>query len=191
MTLRLLHQLLLVRKYEKPERVGSILLNPAWRTDNSRSLWEVVQSSPEADAELRTPISPDWIVVTPPRSGVFVDYDALGRELYVIHAESVVRIIPWTEEGKEMQTLGARVLVRPDTPPAERGGIVLSQAHAKRPVTGVVEDVGPDVQDVVRGDRVMYTIYSGTDVELDGTRFVLMGEDQVLMKLDAGTEVGA
>ena len=73
--MRLRHELLIVTKYTKPEIIRGIWTNPAWRQDNSRSLWEVVQSSPEADATARIALMPGWIVVTPRNSGVFLDYE--------------------------------------------------------------------------------------------------------------------
>ena len=52
MTLRWLHPFVLVRKYTKPEMIGSLYLSDAWRVDNSRSLWEVVETTPKATEEL-------------------------------------------------------------------------------------------------------------------------------------------
>lgn len=190
--MRLLHQLLLVRKYEKPEKIGSILLNPAWRQDNSRSLWEVVQSSPEADAELRTELQPDWIVVTPPRSGVFVRHNSAGQEEYVIHAGSVLRVIPWTTGGEMPKTLGKRLLVKPDTAREKHAGVIdIPDSAKKRPVTGVITDVGDECEneELTVGTRILYSLYAGTDIELNGEKMILLEEAQAIMVLEEEVEV--
>lgn len=190
--MRLLHQLLIARKYEKPEQIGSIVVNPAWRQDNSRSLWEVHQTSPEANVALSTEIQPDWILITPPRSGVFLDYDDEGRELYLLHAEMVLRVIPWTLGGEMPKTLGARLLVKPDTPTEKHAGLIeIPKTALKRPVTGEIVDVGDEVtsEELTPGVRILYPLYAGTDLEVNGEKRILIEEKQAMMILDEGTEV--
>lgn len=193
--MKLLHQLILVRKYVKPEIIRGIYTNPAWRTEHSRSLWEVVDSSPEADTHLRTSLEPGWILVTPPRSGVFVeDVEVLredGRpdieERYVIHAALVLRIIPWTLGGEMPTTLGNRILVSPDDPEKAKDSsliLVPDIGIAKRPVTGVVVDVGPEVEEEIEvGERILYGLYAGTDIEVNGERRVILEASQAMMKI--------
>jgi hypothetical protein len=104
---------LLVVKYERPERVRSIWLSPAWRIDNSRSLWEPVAYGEEALRwfEENLPIE-EWlealrrkecILVTRPHSGVYVELDD-PREHYFLLAEQVLQVVPYetvTQEGRD------------------------------------------------------------------------------------------
>lgn len=190
--MRLLHQLLIARKYERPDKIGSIYINPAWRQDNSRSLWEAVTSSPEANAALQTEIEPDWILVTPPRSGVFLDFDEAGRELYVLHADTVLRVIPWTLGGEMPKTLGKRLLVTPDEAHEKHAGLIeIPKTALKRPTTGVIVDVGDECEnpELAEGVRILYPLYAGTDLEVNGEKRILIEEKQAMMILEEGTEV--
>lgn len=91
---------ILVRKYKRPEKVGSIFLNPAWLVDNSRALWEVVKASAKAEEYLGVALPPETILVTLPSRGVHVILDE-PEEHYFLFAEEVVKIINWTEEDEE------------------------------------------------------------------------------------------
>lgn len=185
---------LLARKYEKPERIGSIIVNPAWRTDNSRSLWEVVQSSPEADDALRMPLEADWILVTAPNSGVFFDHDDAGREIFLLAASSVLRIIPWTTETEAVIVKGTRILAkRHEAPAVESAGglIVTPEAFAKRPRTATIMGVGDEVNDpeLTVGANVLFTVHAGIDVELNGEKLIMLDQKNVLAVVEEGEVV--
>ena len=68
------------------------------------------------------------------------------------------------------------VLVRPDETSNEtEGGIFLPDAAKKRPETGRVVAIGPKVKESISvGDRIVYDLYAGVDVESDGVAFLLM-----------------
>lgn len=93
---------ILVRKYRKPEKIGSILLNPAWLVDNSRALWEVIKVAPCKctkkqpnkcpNCYLGLEIEPDWILITLPNRGTHIPlWDQ--EEMYFLFAEEVVKYI--------------------------------------------------------------------------------------------------
>jgi len=201
------HELILVRKYEKPETIRGIWTNPAWRKDNSRALWEVIQSSPEADAMLQTTLEPDWLLITPPNSGVFFDYDLReierfdgvvaveAVERYLVHAGLVLQINPWTLGGEMPKTLGKRLLVAPDDPTKRNDGakIITPDTAQRRPVTGVIVDVGSDVTDpdLTVGARILYSLYAGTDLEVNGVRRIIMNADQAMAVVGADERVEA
>jgi len=181
---------ILVRKYEKPEMIGSIYVNPAWKTDNSRALWEVIESSPEANDFLKMDLEPDWILITPPRSGVFVWWNDEGKEVFTLDATVVARIVPWTTDGT-VKMIGDKIKVKPDEPVKKTsGGIVIADTQVKRSVTGVAEDLGPEVSAVSVGDRVMYSYEVGAKVEVEGEVYVILREEEVMMVIDPETEVG-
>ena len=197
---RLRHQLIIARKYEKPPKIGSIWLNPAWRVDNSRSLWEVIQSSPEADAHLKTDLQPGWILITPKNSGVFIEHEIFTREdgrpdvreIFLLYAPLVLRIIPWTLGGEMPRTLGKRLLVKPDDPTKTSGKILMPDTITPRPVTGEIVDRGPEAAEDLRvGDRILYSLYVGTDLSVNGEKRVLLDSSHALMILDPNERVEA
>ena len=70
-----------------------------------------------------------------------------------------------------------------------RGGIIIPDTAKEKPQEGEVVAVGPGrltdegkriVPDVKAGDRVLIGKYSGTDVKIEGTEYVILREDEVL-----------
>ena len=180
---------LLARRYVRPERVGSIYVPEPARIDLTRSLWEAEESTPAANKLLKVEIQRNWILVTPRNSGVYLYTNDAHEEVFLLAATSVVRIIPWTTE-KSMNLKGERVLVTPEKEPERRGAIIVATpAWEKRPVTGIVVEVGDEVNDadVVVGARVLFGIHAGTDLTLNGAKHLLLEASQVLSVL--GEEV--
>jgi len=112
---KLLRTLLLVQKYRLPNMVGSIAVPGVWAQDNSRMAWEIVKSSPGADEHAGFPLQPEWIVITPPNRGVFVEsielpeievIDMQGKTTHerpgawIIDAKEIVHIYPWGDEDE-------------------------------------------------------------------------------------------
>jgi len=69
------------------------------------------------------------------------------------------------------------------------GGIIIPDSAKEKPAEGQVVAVGPGkVNDqgervalqVKEGDRVLFSKYGGTDVNLDGGDFLIMREDDIL-----------
>lgn len=200
MKFRPIHELLVVTKYTKPALIRGLWTNPAWRQDNSRSLWEVVQSSPEADAAARINLMPGWILVTQRNSGVFLDYEERvreedgrpdRRERFLLHAGSILRIIPWTTKEEEVKTLGKRLLVEPDNVAEKSGPIIIPEGSKMPTCTGVVKEIGPEVTVVSAGDRILYSLYSGTYLEVNGARRLILDETSAMGIVDEGEKVEA
>jgi chaperonin GroES len=70
-----------------------------------------------------------------------------------------------------------------------RGGIIIPDTAKEKPQEGEVIAVGPGrltedgtriSRDVKKGDRVLIGKYSGTDVKIDGTEYIILREDDVL-----------
>ena len=83
----------------------------------------------------------------------------------------------------KIQPLADRVLVKPA--PAEEktiGGIIIPDTAKEKPLQGEVIAVGNGTKDeaMVLGDTVLYGKYSGTEVELDGTKYLIMRQSDVL-----------
>jgi chaperonin GroES len=62
-------------------------------------------------------------------------------------------------------------------------GQVLAAGHGKRLENGQL--VALDVQ---VGDRILFGKYSGSEVKLDGTEYIIMREDDVLGILESGAK---
>ena len=95
-----------------------------------------------------------------------------------------------TATATKLKPLGDRVVIQP-TPREEmtKSGIVLPDTAKEKPQEGEVVAVGPGrltedgkriSPEVKKGDRVLIGKYSGTDVKIDGTEYVILREDDVL-----------
>jgi chaperonin GroES len=77
------------------------------------------------------------------------------------------------------------VLVVP-APAEERtiGGIIIPDTAKEKPLKGEVVAVGNGTKDedmVVKvGDTVLYGKYAGTELELDGTKYLIMRQSDIL-----------
>ena len=85
----------------------------------------------------------------------------------------------------KIQPLADRVLVKPA--PAEEktiGGIIIPDTAKEKPLQGEVIAVGNGTKDeamvLKAGDTVLYGKYSGTEVELDGTKYLIMRQSDVV-----------
>jgi chaperonin GroES len=89
-----------------------------------------------------------------------------------------------------VQPLADRILVRRiEEQETIRGGIIIPDTAKEKPQEGEVVAVGPGRRneegkrievDVKKGDRVLIGKYSGTDVKIEGTEFVILREDEIL-----------
>jgi chaperonin GroES len=74
------------------------------------------------------------------------------------------------------------------------GGLYIPDSAKEKPQEGEVVAVGKGKRledgkvvalDVKAGDRILFGKYSGSEVKLDGTEYIIMREDEVLGILDA------
>ena len=89
-----------------------------------------------------------------------------------------------------VRPLADRILVRRiEEKETMRGGIIIPDTAKEKPQEGEVIAVGPGRKteegklialDVKKGDRVLIGKYSGTDVKIDGTEYIILREDDVL-----------
>ena len=84
-----------------------------------------------------------------------------------------------------IKPLADRVLVEPA--PAEdktASGIIIPDTAKEKPQRGTVVAVGPGKKDepttVKEGDTVLYGKYSGTEISLEGTDYLIMREPDIL-----------
>ena len=90
----------------------------------------------------------------------------------------------------KLKPLSDRVLVkRIEAKEEARGGIIIPDTAKEKPQQGEVVAVGPGrVSDdgnridmeVEKGDKVLYGKYSGTEVTVEGTEYLILRETDVL-----------
>ncbi len=87
----------------------------------------------------------------------------------------------------KIEPLGARVLILPDEGEEQTAsGIYLPETAKEKPQQGTVEAVGDEeemVTDLQVGDKVIFPKYSGTEIKIDGTAYLLMDESDVLARI--------
>ena len=83
-----------------------------------------------------------------------------------------------------IKPLADRVVIEP-VPVEEKtaSGIIIPDASKEKPLKGKVVAAGPGKKDepmtVKSGDTVLYGQYSGTEVKLDGTTYLIMREADI------------
>jgi len=89
---------------------------------------------------------------------------------------------PTTKQGVIMVTpLGNRVFIKQkEAEKISKGGIHLAPNAQDKPSEGTVSAVGPLVTEVTTGDVVMYGKYSGTEVEVEDKKYLLVKEQDIL-----------
>jgi len=88
-----------------------------------------------------------------------------------------------------IEPLGARVLIRPlEQETTTKSGLILPETAKEKPQRGRIEAVGTEdemVTDLAVGDTVLFAKYSGNEIEVDGTKFIIMEEGDVLARISA------
>ena len=82
-----------------------------------------------------------------------------------------------------LKPLKDRVVAKVEKP-AEKtaSGLLLGDAKEK-PAYAVVEEVGPEVKAVKKGDKIVYKEYSTTEVKVDETDYIILKEEDILATL--------
>ena len=96
--------------------------------------------------------------------------------------------------SRKVRPWGERVLVKRNTPAeASGGGIFIPDTAREKPVFGEVLAVGHGIETkkgklrplvVKPGDKILYSIYAGTEVTHDGEKHLLMTEGDILAVID-------
>jgi len=83
-----------------------------------------------------------------------------------------------------IKPLADRVLVVPAPAEEKIGGIIIPDTAKEKPLRGIVKAVGQGTKDEAMilkvGDEVLYGKYSGTEIELEGEKFLMMRQSDVL-----------
>ncbi len=85
----------------------------------------------------------------------------------------------------KLKPLADRVLIKPA--PAEEttlSGIIIPDSAKEKPLKGSVLAAGEGTKDekmiLKEGDTVLYGKYAGTEIELEGTKYLIMRQSDVL-----------
>ena len=80
--------------------------------------------------------------------------------------------------------LADRVLVLPAQAEEKVGGIIIPDTAKEKPQHGTVVATGEGTKDekmiLKDGDEVLYGKYSGTELEFEGTKYLIMRQSDVL-----------
>ena len=83
-----------------------------------------------------------------------------------------------------IKPLADRVLVLPAQAEEKVGGIIIPDTAKEKPQHGTVVAVGNGTKDedmvLKEGDEVLYGKYSGTELEVEGTKYLIMRQSDVL-----------
>ncbi|MGI6047154.1 MAG: co-chaperone GroES [Petrimonas sp.] len=84
-----------------------------------------------------------------------------------------------------IKPLADRVLVRPAAAEEKTvGGIIIPDTAKEKPLKGEVISAGNGTKDeemiVKAGDNVLYGKYAGTEIELDGEKYLIMRQSDIL-----------
>lgn len=89
--------------------------------------------------------------------------------------------------------LADRVVIEPEEPRDKvKGGIIIPDTAKEKPQRGKVvavgagrrSDEGKKIPPVLKkGDQVLFAKYAGTELEVEGRKFLIMKEDDVLATL--------
>lgn len=88
-----------------------------------------------------------------------------------------------------IRPLADRVLIEPTA--AEEvtmGGIIIPDSAKEKPLKGKVLAVGQGTKDdpmvLKEGDQVLYGKYAGTEIEFEGTKYIMMRQSDVLAVIE-------
>lgn len=84
----------------------------------------------------------------------------------------------------KIKPLADRVVVEPmEAEQKTAAGIIIPDTAKEKPQQGVVVAVGPGKKDepmsVKAGDKVLYGKYSGSEINMDGTTYLIMRESDI------------
>ena len=99
---------------------------------------------------------------------------AMYRVMNIILKDKIMKLKP----------LADRVLVLPAPAEEKVGGIIIPDTAKEKPQRGKVVATGKGTKDeemiLKEGDTVLYGKYAGTEIEFDGTKYMMMRQSDVL-----------
>ena len=79
----------------------------------------------------------------------------------------------------DFRPLGNRVIVKVEEVTATKTGILLP-GSGEKPLEGIVEAIGTKLKEKIEvGDLIAYGKYSGTEIEIDSVKYLIMSVDDI------------
>ena len=84
-----------------------------------------------------------------------------------------------------IKPLADRVLVKPEAAEEKTAsGIIIPDSAKEKPLKGEVLATGNGTKDeemiVKKGDKVLYGKYAGTEIDIDGNKYLIMRQSDIL-----------
>ena len=102
----------------------------------------------------------------------------------LIFFDTIINVIIEKEEmemSSLIKPLADRVVaVREKAQEKTASGLYLPDSSKEKPVMATVVAVGPKVEQVAVGDKIVYKEYSTTDLKINETEYLIVKEDDVL-----------
>ena len=87
-----------------------------------------------------------------------------------------------------IKPLADRVLILPAPAEEKVGGIIIPDTAKEKPLRGKVVAAGNGTKDeemiLKEGDTVLYGKYAGTELEYEGTKYLMMRQSDVLAAIE-------
>lgn len=102
----------------------------------------------------------------------------------LIFFDTIINVIIEKEEmemSSPIKPLADRVVaVREKAQEKTASGLYLPDSSKEKPVMATVVAIGPKVEQVAVGDKIVYKEYSTTDLKINETEYLIVKEDDVL-----------
>ena len=86
-----------------------------------------------------------------------------------------------------IEPLGPRVLIRPlEQESTTASGLYLPETAKEKPQQGLIEAVGDEEEMLTNlsvGDKVLFPKYSGSEIKMNGTEYLILEESEVLARI--------
>ena len=84
-----------------------------------------------------------------------------------------------------LKPLGDRVVaVTEKAADKTASGIFLPTENREKSSVAIIESVGDKVKNVKKGDKVVFREYAATEVKIDGEKFMVVKEEDILAKVE-------
>lgn len=81
----------------------------------------------------------------------------------------------------KIRPLKNKVLLKPEEVKEQKiGNLYIPDTAQEKKTIGEIIAVGPEVEGIKAKDSVLYSKYSGTEVELDGEKYIILEEDDII-----------
>jgi len=80
-----------------------------------------------------------------------------------------------------IKPIGERLVIKPtESETKTNSGIYIPDSAKEKQNSGEVVAIGKNEEEIKVGDRVLYSKYAGTEVELDGEKVIILEKNDVL-----------